>query len=46
MRQLEKETMKAMENHLLYGVSTSEMDFLVNLFTGSVQKEVSVYSTN
>ena len=42
MRQLEKETMKKMENFLAEG--TEEPAVLVNLFSSSVQKEISVYS--
>lgn len=42
MRQLEKEMIKEMEEHLLHGVESP--DFLVNLFSSSVQRELSVYS--
>ncbi|XP_017278179.1 secernin-3 [Kryptolebias marmoratus] len=42
MRQLEKEMMKEMEKILQRGVEVP--DLLVNLFSSSVQKEMSVYS--
>lgn len=42
MRELEKETMKRMEEFLLCGIE--EPDFLVNLFSDSVQAELAVYS--
>lgn len=42
MRQLEKEMIKEMEEHLLHGVESP--DFLVNLFSSSIQRELSVYS--
>lgn len=43
MRKLEKETMSKMEKFLSGGVD--EPDLLVNLFLGSVQEELCVYST-
>lgn len=43
MRKLEKETMSKMEKFLSGGVD--EPDLLVNLFLGSVQDELCVYST-
>ncbi|TKS67205.1 Secernin-3 [Collichthys lucidus] len=42
MRQLEKEKMTEMEEHLSNGVD--EPDFLVNLFSACVQEEIAVYS--
>uniref|UniRef100_A0A2I4AN05 Secernin-3 isoform X2 n=1 Tax=Austrofundulus limnaeus TaxID=52670 RepID=A0A2I4AN05_AUSLI len=42
MRQLEKEMMKEMEKFLEQGIE--EPDLLVNLFSSSVQKELSVYN--
>lgn len=42
MRQLEKEKMTEMEEHLSNGVD--EPDFLVNLFSTCVQEEIAVYS--
>lgn len=41
MRQLEKEKMTKMEEHLSDGVE--EPDFLVNLFSESVKEEIAVY---
>lgn len=41
MRQLEKEKMTEMEEHLSVGVE--EPDFLVNLFSESVKEEIAVY---
>ncbi|KAM8748922.1 secernin-3 [Acanthopagrus schlegelii] len=41
MRQLEKEKMTKMEEHLSVGVE--EPDFLVNLFSESVKEEIAVY---
>lgn len=42
MRQLEKENMSKMEKFLSGGLD--ESDLLVNLFPGSVQEEMCVYS--
>ena len=42
MRQLEKEKMTEMEEILSHGIE--EPDFLVNLFSNSVQEEMNVYS--
>lgn len=42
MRKLEKETMSKMETFLSGGVDEPD---LVNLFLGSVQEEMCVYST-